>query len=206
VGYPGGIAFDSAGDLFFADSGNNRVEEIPATSKTQWNIPMTIDHEYTVAGNAEDTAGSSGDGGVATAVYLSGPKSIAFDSAGDLYIADSGNNRVQEVAAAAGAQWKNGTITACGIGHFPSRDFKINAAWPSVSLIAATLLSWLRLPALDGQLARAEPKALLYRVLHTAARLVRGGRQRRLQIPASWPWADAIVTARARISALPQAP
>jgi len=75
-----------------------------------------------------------------------------------------------------------------------------------VSLIAATLLSWLRLLALDGQLARAEPKALRYKILHTAARLVRGGRRRRLQIPASWPWADAIVTAWARISALPQAP
>jgi hypothetical protein len=75
-----------------------------------------------------------------------------------------------------------------------------------VSLIAATLLSWLRLLALDGQLARAEPKALRYRILHAAARLVRGGRRRRLQIPGNWPWADAIVTAWARISTLPQAP
>ena len=112
VGYPGGIAFDSAGDLFFADTGNNRVEEIPKTAKTQWGIPMNADQEYTVAGNAEGVAGSSGDGGAAIAAYLSGPKSIAFDSAGDLFIADSGNNRVQEVAAAGGAQWKNGTLTA----------------------------------------------------------------------------------------------
>ncbi len=111
VGYPGGIAFDSAGDLFFADTGNNRVEEIPATSKTQWNIPMTAGHEYTVAGNAEGTSGSSGDGGVASAAYLSAPKAIAFDSAGDLYITDSGNNRIQEVATAGGAQW-NKTMTA----------------------------------------------------------------------------------------------
>jgi hypothetical protein len=94
----------------------------------------------------------------------------------------------------------------CGIGHFPSRDFQINAAWLAVSLIAATLLCWLRLLALDGQLARAEPKALRYRILHAAARLVRGGRRRTLQIPRTWPWADAIVTAWARISALPQAP
>jgi hypothetical protein len=42
--------------------------------------------------------------------------------------------------------------------------------------------------------------------LHAAARLTRGGRQRRLNIQASWPWAGDIVTAWDRISALPQAP
>ena len=41
------------------------------------------------------------------------------------------------------------------------------------------LLAWLKLLALDGDLAKAEPKTLRYRVLHAAARLVRGGRQRR---------------------------
>ena len=69
-----------------------------------------------------------------------------------------------------------------------------------------TLLAWLRLLALDGHLARAEPKTLRYRILHAAARLTRGGRQRRLKIHASWPWADDIVTAWNQISALPQAP
>ena len=93
-----------------------------------------------------------------------------------------------------------------GIGHFPSESFAINTAWFSVSLIAATLLAWLRLLALDGQLARAEPKTLRYRILHAAARLVRGGRRRKLKIPRTWPWADAIVTAWTRITALPQAP
>jgi hypothetical protein len=93
-----------------------------------------------------------------------------------------------------------------GIGHFPSQSLAINSAWLSVSLIAATLLSWLRLLALDGQLARSEPKTLRYKILHAAARLVRGGRCRKLQIAANWPWAGAIVTAWARISALPQAP
>ena len=51
------------------------------------------------------------------------------------------------------------------------------------------LLAWLKLLALDGELARAEPKTLLHLVLHAAARLVRGGRRRRLKIQASWPWA-----------------
>ncbi len=50
----------------------------------------------------------------------------------------------------------------CGIGRFPSRGFAINSAWLAVSLIAAALLSWLRLIALDGDLAKAEPKTLRY--------------------------------------------
>jgi hypothetical protein len=48
----------------------------------------------------------------------------------------------------------------CGIGRFPSFDFGINSAWLATSLIAATLLAWLRLIALDSDLARAEPKTL----------------------------------------------
>ena len=53
--------------------------------------------------------------------------------------------------------------------------------------------------------ARAEPKTR-YRLLHAAARLTRGGRRRRLNIQASWPWTADIVTAWDRVSALPQAP
>jgi hypothetical protein len=93
-----------------------------------------------------------------------------------------------------------------GLGHFPSHDFKINAAWLTASMTAMTLLAWLKLLALDGELARAEPKKLRYRVLHAAARLTRGGRRRYLKIQATWPWAAAITTAWHRIDTLPQAP
>jgi hypothetical protein len=93
-----------------------------------------------------------------------------------------------------------------GLGHFPSHDFKINAVWLTASMTACILLAWLKLLALDGDLAKAEPKTLRYRVLHAAARLVRGGRRRRLKIQATWPWADSITAAWQRIDALPQAP
>jgi Transposase DDE domain group 1 len=93
-----------------------------------------------------------------------------------------------------------------GLGHFPSHDFKVNAAWLTASMIACTLLAWLKLLALDGDLARAEPKTLRYRILHAAARLARGSRRKRLKIQAAWPWAEAITTAWKRIDALPQAP
>jgi len=89
-----------------------------------------------------------------------------------------------------------------GIGKFPSTSFALNQAW----LTAAAGLAWLRLLALDGDLAKAEPKTLRYRILHAAARLTRGGRRRHLKIAATWPWAPVIVTAWQQITALPQAP
>ena len=65
------------------------------------------------------------------------------------------------------------------------------------------LPAWLKLIALDGDLARAEPKTLRYRLLHAAARLVRGGRRRTLKIAANWPWAEEIVTAWRCVHAIP---
>ena len=90
-----------------------------------------------------------------------------------------------------------------GLGHFPSRDYGLNKTWLDASMTACILLSWLRLLALDGKLAKAEPRTLRYRVFHAAARLVRGGRRKTLKIAAGWPWASAIITAWKRIQALP---
>jgi hypothetical protein len=70
-------------------------------------------------------------------------------------------------------------------------------------MTACILLSWLKLLALDGDLARAEPKTLRYRVMHAAARLVHGGRRRTLKIAAGWPWAGAVTIAWHRIQAIP---
>jgi hypothetical protein len=90
-----------------------------------------------------------------------------------------------------------------GLGHFPSHDYKINQAWLDASMTACILLAWLKFIALDGGLARAEPKTLRYRVLHAAARLVRGGRRRCLKIAETWPWAQEIITAWQRVQAIP---
>jgi Transposase DDE domain group 1 len=90
-----------------------------------------------------------------------------------------------------------------GLRRLPSREFAINAAWCTAAAIAADLIAWLQLLALDGDLARAEPKRLRYRILHTAARLVRGQRRRRLRVPSTWPWADQITAAFTRIAAIP---
>jgi hypothetical protein len=94
-----------------------------------------------------------------------------------------------------------------GLGRFPSREFKINQAWLTVTAIAADLVAWLRLLALTGDaagLATCEPKALRYRLLHVPARLTHGARRRRLRLPATWPWIEAIVAVFAAIAAIPQ--
>jgi RHS repeat-associated protein len=96
------VATDSHGDLFIADSDNNRVQEIAAATHTQFGISMTAGDVYTVAGSAIGNTGASGDGGNATSALLFSPEGVAADSAGNVYIADTGNNRVQKVSASTG--------------------------------------------------------------------------------------------------------
>jgi hypothetical protein len=70
-----------------------------------------------------------------------------------------------------------------------SRSFAINHSWLTTTMIAGDLLAFTRTLLLhDTGLARAEPKTLRYRLLHTAARLTRGNRRFWLRIDQHWPW------------------
>ena len=106
---PYGVYADSSGNLYIADDLDNRVEEIPATSGTHWGIAMTAGDIYTVAGSATGIWGYSGDGGLATSALLAYPESVAVDSDGDLIIADTGDSRVQMVAAGTSTPYLSGT-------------------------------------------------------------------------------------------------
>ncbi len=75
---------DSAGNVYIADTVNNRIRKVS-------NGVIT-----TVAGNG--TAGFSGDNGPATSAQLYNPIGVAVDSAGNLYIADTDNNRIRKVS------------------------------------------------------------------------------------------------------------
>ena len=86
---PGGVAVDSAGNVYIADGENNRLRKVS-------NGVIT-----TVAGNG--TPGFSGDNGPATSAQLHDPARVAVDSAGNLYIADNNNYRIRKVS--------NGAIT-----------------------------------------------------------------------------------------------
>jgi len=79
---PQGVAVASGGNLYIADA--ERVRMVSGSTIS------------TVAGCGD--AGYQGDGGVATAALISGPSGVATDHAGNVYIADSGNNRIREVA------------------------------------------------------------------------------------------------------------
>jgi hypothetical protein len=88
---PSGVAVDAFGDLFVADTGNNRVREVGT------NGIIT-----TLAGNG--TNGYSGDGGAATNASLWEPSGAVVDSSGNIFIADMSNNRIRKVGT-------NGIIT-----------------------------------------------------------------------------------------------
>jgi sugar lactone lactonase YvrE len=97
---PGGASADSAGNLVVADTGNNRVRVVAAATGTFYHQAMTAGHIYTIAGNG--TAGFAGDAGPATAAELNGPGWAVADTAGNVVVADTGNNRVRVVAARTG--------------------------------------------------------------------------------------------------------
>jgi hypothetical protein len=109
---PQGITIDGSGDMYIADTGNNRVAEIPKSAGTNWNISMTGGDVYDVAGSAAGTAGDTGDGSSAyNTALLSGPRAVTLDSASNMMISDTGNNRVQFVPKSSGTQW-NQSVTA----------------------------------------------------------------------------------------------
>ncbi len=90
-----------------------------------------------------------------------------------------------------------------GLRNLPFRDFEHNRVWLALVALAHDLLVWTQRLVLTGELARAEPKRLRYRLLHVAARLAFSARRAKLRLQATWPWAHDLATAFARLQALP---
>ena len=92
---------------------------------------------------------------------------------------------------------------AIGLRNLPFWGFAANDAWLSLVMIAQTLVCWAQVLLLDGDCKLAEPKTLRYRLWHVAGRIVRHARRLIVRVDRAWPWAAGLVTAFARLRALP---
>jgi uncharacterized protein (TIGR03437 family) len=117
---PNDLALDGTGNIYIADTGNNRIRRI-ATDGT-----IT-----TIAGG--DSFGFGGDGGPASAAVLNAPINLALDSAGNMFFSDSGNYRIRKIST-------DGTIaTVAGNGQFtytPDGNTALGSSiWPAALAI-----------------------------------------------------------------------
>lgn len=102
---PLGAAADSYGNLFIADTDNQRIRKVD-----------TNDIITTVAGNG--ITGYSGDGGVPTSASLNGPSGVALDVDNNLFIADGGNNVIRKVFAVQGTAFPLHNVSAANAGSY----------------------------------------------------------------------------------------
>jgi hypothetical protein len=107
---PTGIALDAAGDVYVADTANCRVRVLPASDTTLFGQAMTAGHLYTVAGTG--VCGTTGQGGPVGQAQVWNPVAVTVDPAGDLLVADRGDQSVLLASARGGTYY--GTAVGAG--------------------------------------------------------------------------------------------
>ena len=108
---PEGICLDSLKNIYIADPGNNRVRKVTKSTGL-----IT-----TIAGNG--ISGFSGDDSLATNAQLYDPEALVIDNAGNVYIADAGNNRIRKVSAATGIITTIAGSGPTGVGTGANGDY-----------------------------------------------------------------------------------
>jgi NHL repeat len=117
---PQGLAADTAGNVLIADSANQRIRAVAASTGTFYGQAMTAGDIYTVAGNGGDTI--AGEGGPVTSASLGSPRGVTVDRSGNIVAAFGDLDRVRVVAAASGtfygqAMTASDLYTAAGNGQ-----------------------------------------------------------------------------------------
>jgi sugar lactone lactonase YvrE len=123
LSFPFGVACDAFDNLYIADRNNNRIREVDS------NGIIT-----TVAGNG--SSGYSGDGSAATNASLNLPIGVAFDSSGNLYIADQNNERIREVHFAGSPTFALTNVSVTNAGNY---TVVITSPYGSVTSAVASL-------------------------------------------------------------------
>ena len=108
---PTGVAVDASGNLYIADSGNERIRYVNSSGVIA-----------TIAGTG--VAGFSGDGSAATAARFSNPVAVALDASGNVYVADLDNNRIRRFALGGTVTTFAGTTNSVGDGG-PSTQARV---------------------------------------------------------------------------------
>jgi hypothetical protein len=122
---PSGVAVDTAGNLFIADSETNVIREMGTNGIIN-----------TVAGNG--FPGYSGDGGAATNAELFYPYGVAVDATGNLFIADSYNQRIRKVVII--IQGPTLCLTNVGVGNAGGYDVVVSSPYGSVTSSVVCLI------------------------------------------------------------------
>ncbi len=108
---PYSVCLDSTGNVYIADGVNNRIRMLINTAGTYFGSSRTANFIYTIAGTG---ASSFLDGAAATA-QLSNPQGVCVDSTGNIYIAESGNDRLRKLAGTTVSTIAGGNIGDGGV-------------------------------------------------------------------------------------------
>jgi len=90
-----------------------------------------------------------------------------------------------------------------GLSKFPFKELALNEVWIEIVMLAHDLLVWTQALLLEGELAKAQPKRLRYRLLHVAGRLAFHGRKAKLHLQSTWPWTNDLLAAFQKLRSLP---
>ena len=125
---PMGLALDSNGNLYIADTGDNAVRVVTKAH--------TVGPGGLAAAYQSGSIASIASGTAAGVNALSSPQGVSVDASGNVYIADTGNNRIVKVTT---TQVGNGTTTVLYTNLGPGRSYKPTGYWTSPSAGAATV-------------------------------------------------------------------